>query len=64
MKKWQIVLLAILAAVSCGCVGLLLGFTVGFRIGERRVLQPGSGAVVQIVMNPIKSDHFELENVL
>jgi hypothetical protein len=35
MKRWQIILIIVLVALFCGCVGMLLGFAVGEQIGQR-----------------------------
>jgi hypothetical protein len=42
MKRWQIIVAIVLVAVFCGCGGILFGFVVGEKIGERSVVDSSS----------------------
>ena len=50
MKKWHIVLLAGLAALLCGCFGLLFGFAVGYGMGGRRAPSPAPDRGMHVVV--------------
>jgi hypothetical protein len=47
MKRWQIILLLLLVAVFCGCVGTLFGFAIGERIGGRSQGMPAPAGQMQ-----------------